>query len=59
MSRIGLWLSRRGQKAHLVESEIATRIVTRCGREMEVEAAGGPIGDYSLARCKQCVGKLA
>jgi len=54
-SSIGFWVGRPDTKLHLVESEIADRVVTRCGREMrrlsgrlELTLGG------SQPRCRQC-----
>lgn len=60
MSRIGDWLARKGQKAHLVESEIANRVVTRCGRELEQMSRDGTplLAHVDVERCKQCVGRI-
>jgi hypothetical protein len=68
VSQIGLWIVRwpagpgaPTQVAHLVESEIADRAVTRCGREMRQATKNGELGeaDGSVARCEQCVGRIS
>ena len=55
---VGYWARRIGPW-HLVESEIADRIVTRCGREMQTKTSRGELtftNDPS-PRCKQCTGR--
>lgn len=58
MSYIGQWLARHrpGSVRHLVESEIADRIVTRCGRQMAANDSRGrglhPFVDHAL--CALC-----
>lgn len=57
-SRIGLWLARhrRGSRRHLVESEVAGDVVTRCGRRMAEQDARGrglhPFADHP--NCETC-----
>jgi hypothetical protein len=53
---IGDWVNRPGAPAHLVESLIADRVVTRCGRQMRRQGAGGPLGRASEGRyhCFHC-----
>lgn len=59
-SRIGQWLARhrRGSMRHIVESEIADRVVTRCGRQMALQDASGrglaPFEDHR--KCRVCAG---
>lgn len=53
-SYIGLWLSRKGGKRHLIESEITDRLVTRCGREMKLLLHGKQMQPYDMPFCKTC-----
>ncbi len=44
VSYIGWWAFRHGIESwHLVESEITDRLVMRCGRQMKLETAAGPL----------------
>lgn len=43
MSDIGQWMGRKGQKNHHVQSEIETRVVTKCGRQMERRHPSGEL----------------
>ena len=60
---IGRWIHRPGTTAwHQVESEIADRLVTHCGRQMrlrtsrgELEAADVPLASVAPA-CRLCWG---
>jgi hypothetical protein len=56
-SRIGLWVQRNRSdrveqtgRWHYVDSEVADRIVTRCGREMQLEAKWRYRGLYHPVR---------
>lgn len=40
-SYIGWWANRKGQRWHLVESEITDRLVMHCGRQMTLSNADG------------------
>jgi hypothetical protein len=58
----GQWLARHrpGSKRHLIESEIADRLVTRCGKQMKImlgERGMHPFMDH--AYCETCRGKDA
>lgn len=58
---IGWWGMRRGTKWHLVESEITDRLVTRCGRQMKMQTAGGAMKfevQPSGEACEVCTGHL-
>jgi len=60
---IGWWAKRRYGVWHLVESEIADRIVTRCGRQMAHTNTDGPLlFEYDpmtdQVRCQLCTGSL-
>ncbi len=64
-SLIGSWIARFTltyaalTRAHLVESEIATRVVTRCGREMSLVIGTAELAKAHAAipRCLQCEGR--
>jgi hypothetical protein len=56
---IGRWVVREGtakpQRAHLVQSVIADRVVTRCGREMPGTSDWGDLAESTAAdNCKRC-----
>lgn len=69
---IGAWVARfrpdstsRRTRWHLVESEVAERVVTRCGREMNLRQRGGELRPQSAVadapvlgddRCHYCLG---
>lgn len=58
VSYIGQWVRRRGQRAHLVESEITDRLVMRCGRQMKLRTRSGDLVLYAgNLLCHQCVGR--
>jgi hypothetical protein len=64
----GTWIARfrpeggRRTSWHLVESDIASRVVTRCGREMNLSQRGGELRSQSEVaeatvlepQCKRC-----
>jgi len=55
-SYIGWWARRIGPW-HLVQSEIADRVVLKCGREMRLETGRGKLTfllEPSRDRCLQC-----
>lgn len=54
--KIGHWVRRRDTHAHIVESLIADRVVTRCGRQMRKEAKAGPlfITTAAIRLCEAC-----
>jgi hypothetical protein len=56
---IGQWVQRRGTLAHLIESEITDRLVTRCGRQMKLVTPHGPLSIVSgdVEHCEQCTGR--
>jgi len=58
-SLIGWWGVRSGGRWHFVESEVADRLIMRCGRQMRLETKGGILSfEVSPAgeRCEQCTG---
>lgn len=46
-------------RAHLVESEIASRVVTRCGRQMPLAIGSAELAKAhsGIPRCLQCEGR--
>lgn len=59
MSAIGQWAARfKGDRQvttwHKVESEIATRLVTNCGRQLERETKRGNLFTSTFASGKAC-----
>ena len=61
VSYIGWWAVRASGKWHLVESEVTDRLVMRCGRQLRMQNASGPLVfemDPSGERCEQCTGRI-
>ena len=55
---IGVWIRRRSQKWHLVDSVVAEDAVTRCGRRMDrVTPSGGELQVSALMPLTRLIGQ--
>lgn len=60
-SLIGLWVFRPSRRAHLVESEIEDRLITRCGRTLSPRSYWQVLQvepTWSSPACLQCRPKI-